>query len=281
MGSAVAALALGVGCQQVAPPHRPAGSETLRGVAGAALLPLVQKASSDLRVRNPQLLTEVSEGRSNVAIRKVVDGEADIAFTSRPVRAADVELAAEKHAQLHMIVIAAEAVALIVHSDNPIDDISVDMLRKVFFTGEIRDWSQLTQGKKSGPIHVLAVNPKTSGTGDLFVTTIAGEAKPEYVSDAVLVDYSDATVARVAADPDAISFSGMGNVNASLKALTIDRVPPNEQAILDTSYVLNRKLYAVTRGPAKGSRREFIKFLLSDAGQHLARASGMTPIALD
>jgi phosphate transport system substrate-binding protein len=125
------------------------------------------------------------------------------------------------------------------------------------------------------------VNPKTSGTGDLFVTAIAGDEKPQYLAGAAIADYSDDTVARVAADPDAISFSGMGNVVAAVKAVTINAVAATEKTILDTSYVLNRKLFVITEGTPKKGGREFIKFLLGDRGQRMARAGGITPIVLD
>lgn len=279
--SFIASLLVCAGCQQFTPPAAKTSSAPLKAIAGAAVLPLIQHADKEFHAQNPQLRSEVSEGRSSVAIPKVLSGEASVAFTSRPLRAADLNQPSANHKQLHMVVIAAEAVALVVHPDNPVRDISADQLRKVFFTGEIHDWSQLTDGQKTGPIHVIAVNPKTSGTGELFVTTIAGDDKLHYIPGALSVDYSDVTVAKVAADSDAISFSGMGNVGASVKALTINGVAPTEKAILDTSYVLNRKLFAITAGPPAGASREFIKFLLSDAGQHVARAAGATPIALD
>ena len=53
---------------------------------------------------------------------------------------------------------------------------------------------------------MIAVNPKTSGTGELFVSSIAGDGKPAYVAGARIVDFSDDTVAQVAADPDAVSY---------------------------------------------------------------------------
>jgi phosphate transport system substrate-binding protein len=268
-------------CQPLAPPTRRTSAEPLKGIAGAALLPMIQKADKEFHNTHPEIRTEISEGRSNVAIQKLLTGEAGLAFTSRPLRASDLEQASAQHKQLHMVVIAAEAVALIVHPQNPVRNMSVDELRKVFFSGEIRDWEQLTNGQLHGPIKVIAVNPKTSGTGELFVSTISGDDKPKYVAGADLVDYSDVTVAKVAADPAAISFSGMGNVDASVHALTINSIAPTEKAILDTSYVLNRKLFAISPGLPKGSGRDFIKFLLSDAGQHVARASGATPIALE
>jgi phosphate transport system substrate-binding protein len=274
-------LGLCGGCQRLTPQSEPGrAARVLKSAAGPALLPFVQSAAQGFRVQRPEIETQLQEARSSVAIQRLIDGELELAFTSRPVRGKDLEQAGAKGKQLHMVVIAAEAVAVIVHPDNPVRDLSIRQLKEIFFTGSLPDWSLVTDGQKRGPIKVFAVNPKTSGTGELFVSTITGDDS-SYVPQAVMVDYSDDTIAKVAADLDAISFSGMGNVDHTVKAITIDGITPTEKAILDTSYVLNRKLFAITDGAPKGSGRDFIKFLLSETGQRFARATGVTPVVLE
>jgi phosphate transport system substrate-binding protein len=270
------------GCAARTPAAEQAVSpKPVRSAAGAALLPLAEAAAKVIGEHEPGLTLAVEEARSSAALQKLMKNEVDLAFLARPVRAAEVDESEKLKRRLHMAVIAAEAVAVVVHPGNPLRDISQAQLEGVFFSGAIRDWSELTHGQKQGPIHVIAVNPKTSGTGELFVSSIAGDAKPRYVEGARIVDFSDDTVAQVADDPDAISFSGMGNVDATVANLTINGIAPTEKSILDTSYILNRKLYVVSAGLPRGQSRELVKFLLSDAGQRLARQSGVTPIALD
>jgi phosphate transport system substrate-binding protein len=273
-------LALLGSCSAPQPQHAVSGTR-VRGAAGAALMPYAQAAAHALAALEPALALELTEARSNAALQKLSKTEVDLAFTARPVRAAEYEEAQRAGRQLHMAVIAAEAVAVVVHPDNPLRNITQTQLHAIFFSGAIADWAQLSEGRKQGTIHVIAVNPKTSGTGELFVSTVAGDAKPSYVAGARILDFSDDTVAQVAGDPDAISFSGMGNVDASVANLTLDGVAPTEKAILDTSYLLSRKLFVVSAGLPRGASREVVKYLLSDPGQRLARASGVTPIALD
>lgn len=274
-------LWLAVGCKPGASVEPPSVTTKLRGAGGATLLPFVQGATQPFRAEHPEVNTEIVEARSSAAIKKVTDADADVAFSSRGVRPSDLEEASKKGRELHMVVIGAEAVAVIVHPDSPLRDVTTETLRGIFFTGTVRDWSALTGGQKTGAIKVYAVDPKTSGTGELFVSNIAGDDKPQYVAHAVRVPYSDGSIAHVAADVDAISFTGMGNVNATVKRVTINGIAPVEKTILDTSYVLNRKLFAITEGPPRGSAREFIKFLLSEAGQSVARSKGITPIVLE
>lgn len=253
----------------------------LRGAGGAAMLPMIDGAAKAFSGAHPKVLAEITEARSSAATLKLLSGAIEFAFMSRPVRAVDFEDGHRKGKELHMVVVAAEAVAVIVHPSNPIKNATAEQLRGIFFAGSVGDWSSLTGGVKRGPIKVVAVNPKTSGTGELFASTLTGGDGSHYLPVAVLVDFSDETVARVAADPDAISFTGMGSANGTVRVIHINGVAPIEKNILDTSYVLNRKLFVVTDGLPKGTTREFVKFLLSEAGQRVAREKGFTPIVLD
>jgi phosphate transport system substrate-binding protein len=245
------------------------------------MLPFIEGAAAEFKTAHEGTEPAISEARSGAAVQKLVAREVDFAFMARPVRASEVEDGKKKGIDLHMVAIAAEAVGVIVHPSNPMRNVSSERLREVFFSGKTTDWASLTTGAKVGKIHVFAVNPKTSGTGELFAAMVTGSEKTEYVKGASLVDFSDATVAKVAADPDAISFTGVGNVDASVIATTLDGIAPTEKNILDTSYLLNRKLFVLTGQFEKGATREFVKYLLSDPGQRGARAKGFTPILLD
>ncbi|HEY6876558.1 MAG TPA: substrate-binding domain-containing protein [Polyangiales bacterium] len=253
----------------------------MRSASGAALLGFVRAAVAEMpREVVPNGVT-VEEARSSAAIKRLIEKELDLAFLSRPVRTTEVADARRAGRDLHMVVVAAEAVAVVVHPHNPLREIGREQLRKVFFTGEVSDWAELTDGQKRGPIHVFAVNPKTSGTGELFVSAISGEASTPYTKAATIVDYSDDTAKQVAADSEAISFTGMNKVDETMASLRIDSVEATEKTILDTSYILNRKLFAVTAGRPSGAPREVVKFMLSERGQQLARSAQVTPIALE
>lgn len=268
-----------LGCQQPHPgPSAPAGP--VRAAAARALLGFVKDAAAMLQLRQHVPEPRIEEARSAVAIHKLLDGKVDMAFTSRPLRASELSDAARSNRSLHMVVVGAEALVVIVHPTNPLRDVSTEQLREVFYSGRIADWADLTGGAKSGPIHVVAVSPK-SGTGELFSSSIVSDDKQRFVPNARLVEFSDAAVPAVASDPEAISFTGSGDVTQRVRVLSLNHVAPTPKSVLDTSYALNRKLFAISDGPLSGPRRDFVRFLLSEAGQQLARESGVTPITLD
>ena len=274
------AFTLVLACQSTVQPER-VRTGPLRVAVGMALMPFVKAAAAMMHPQQRVIEPKIEEARSNVAIHKLIEGKVGVAFTSRAVRATELSEGAKKARALHMTVVGAEALAVIVHPDNPLRDVSSEQLRAIFFSGELADWGALTAGQKTGPIHVLAVNPKTSSTGELFAATIAGDEKVPYLASAKLAEYSDATVFGVAGDPDAISFTGVGNVTKRVRVLSLNGAAPSARAVLDNSYVLNRKLFAISDGPPRGRAREFVRYLLSETGQHIAEEYGVTPITLD
>lgn len=278
--ASVLALTMVLACQSSAQPKK-TNAGPLRVAVGTALLPFVKAAAAMMHPKQKVIDPKIEEARSTIAIHKLIEGQVGMAFTSRAVRAGELSEGAKKARALHMTVVGAEALAVIVHPDNPLRDISSDQLRAIFFSGEVGDWSALTAGQKTGPIHVLAVNPKTSGTGELFAATVAGNDKAPYLSSAKLAEYSDSTVFAVAADPEAISFTGVGNVTKRVRVLSLNGTAPTARAVLNNSYALNRKLFAISDGPPRGKARDFVRYLLSETGQHIAEEYGVTPITLD
>ena len=168
-----------------------AGPDTLRiqgsNTLGAALLPalvrglLEARGLQDIQTFTPapgeQLITAhepngsplrfaIAAHGSSTGFDGLLSGQADLAASSRPisdperVRLAplgDLTSFAAEH------VIAIDGVAVIVHPDNPLRQLTTQQLAQVF-SGEIDDWRVL--GGR-GPIHVLARDDR-SGTWETF-----------------------------------------------------------------------------------------------------------------
>jgi ABC-type phosphate transport system substrate-binding protein len=126
-------------CAESAPIATVAPSGSIHAAAGAALLPFVRSAALEFHQQQPGLEVTVGEARSTQAIQELIDAKLELAFTSRPVRASEIAEAEKQARRLHMVVIAAEALAVVVHFSNPVRDISTAQLRAVFFSGTIRD----------------------------------------------------------------------------------------------------------------------------------------------
>jgi phosphate transport system substrate-binding protein len=254
----------------------------IRGDGSASLYPLVRVAAAAFNASHPSTRVDVVESGSGTGIERFVTTN-DIQFVnaSRAVKEDEVERGLSNGKLLHMTVVAAEGLVVIVHPSNPVKGVSVAQLKAIYFTGEIASWSSFDRSG-SGVIHPVGVDPKKSGTGDFFVEHVGGK-NAKYVPTVKVVAQSDEGPAVVASDPTAVSFCSQSvarKAGPAVRVLEVGGIVPSERSVLDTSYPLSRKLFVVTDGPARGATGEFVKFLLGEESQRLARAKGYTPIAL-
>ena len=95
---------------------------------------------------------------SGSGIKAVQEGRCDIGLSSRELKAE------EKEAGLSGTVLAYDGIAIIVHPENPVSDLSLETIAKIY-TGEITNWSEL--GGSDADI-VLIGREAGSGTRDGF-----------------------------------------------------------------------------------------------------------------
>jgi phosphate transport system substrate-binding protein len=83
----------------------------------------------------------------------------------------------------------------------------------------------------------------------------------------------------VATTKGAIGYVGLGYLDAEVKAVKIGNVAPSTATVLDGSYPIARSLYMITDGQPTGLAEDFIKFVLSAAGQQIVEDEGFIPLA--
>lgn len=156
-----------------------------------------------------------------------------------------------------------DAIAVIVHKDNPLANLSAAQLKDIF-TGAVTDWAAL--GGTPGKIRPLIVK-KGSATRKVFAATVLGESAyggAEVVTpDARIVN----TVARDINAIGQISFAFITG-NTSVKALAVDGQPAS---VDNPAYPITRPLYLVTQGSPNGETKAFIDWALSSAGQAVVK----------
>ncbi len=156
-----------------------------------------------------------------------------------------------------------DAIAVIVHADNPVSGLTSAHLKGIF-SGSIKNWSEV--GGPDKPISALIVK-KGSATRKVFREVVMNGA--DY-SGARVVTPDAKIVTSVARDPGAIgqiSFAFIGGRN-DVKALSVDGQAAN---VSNSSYPITRPLYITTKGAPAGPVREFISWALSGAGQSVVK----------
>ncbi len=248
----------------------------------SALYPFVAGAADAFRAAHPDVAFDVKHSGSGAGIKRFIErGDVDLVNSSRPVKTPELDAAERLHRNIHTTAVAAEAVAIVVHEESALDDISRDDLRAVFFSGAKREWESIPGSGRRGPITVVAIDPKVSGTGDMFAEFIGGHGRPAFVAGARVVP-DNPFVPPEMTSPNVIGFCSQVVLRGTrLRAIKVDGVRPSERSILDTSYPLNRRLFVLTDGPPRGLVADFILFMLSAPGQHIARSGGLTPLTLE
>jgi phosphate transport system substrate-binding protein len=216
---------------------------------------------------------EVSGGGSSVGVASLIDGTTDIADHSRPIKHSEYEKAVENGVFPFSFQIANDAVAVVVHPSNPVNDLSLQQLKKIY-TGEITNWNEV--GGKDLEITMVS-RDSSSGTFETWEELVMDK---EPVSSGALFTSSNADVASlVSSNPNAIGYVGLAYVTPMLKAITVEGKEATLSSAINYTYPIARPLFMSTNGfPAPGPVLDVILFVLSDAGQRLVEEVGYAPI---
>lgn len=204
---------------------------------------------------------------SGSGITAVSEGRCDIGLSSRALKDE------EKAGGLIETVLAYDGIAIIVNNDNPVTNISLEDLTKVY-TGEITNWKDL--GGNDGEI-VLIGREAGSGTRDGFETITNTKDNCKYRQE--LTSTGD-VITTVSTNPDAIGYASLASVKDSVIALTVDGVSPTEATIKDSSYPIQRPFVLVTKSGAALSEtaQSFFDFATSADASEVIAAAGCVPV---
>ena len=250
------------------------GSDTIGGALGPDL------AHEFVTAGHANVEVAVEALGSATAFVGLFDGSADIGASSRPVNDKELEEARRLGVQLEELVIGYDGIAVVVHPSNSLSQLTVEQTARLF-TGEIGNWKEL--GGPDLPVHIYS-RPSYSGTHSFFKEKVVrrGNAKgpEEFAPATVWVEESGEVVKRVAADPGAISYIGMGWVDAGVRAVALSpgaghvAIAASAETVRDGSYPVYRPLLMYTRGAPRGAVASFLRFVLSPAGQALVEKHG-------
>ena len=236
------------------------------------------------------------------AAKALTAGNIDIAFVSRELKPTDVASFQAKYAYAPTSVPVSggswrqygflDAVAFIVNPVNPMRQLNLAQLDAVFSGSHLRGdrpamtWGDLgaTGEWASRPVHVYAIKPWNGFEEFVRQRVLNADGRRGEWRAGIHVDPTVFPLAqRVAADPDAIGYTGLAFVDAPVKVLAVgegaNAVSPSYTAVALAQYPLSRLVYAnVNRRPGKALPpvvREFLRFILSREGQEAVRQEGI------
>lgn len=237
-------------------------------------LNLVQMMAEAYMKEHPDVSISVLGGGSGVGISALINGDADIANSSRPMKPEELEMARSRGVEPVEFVLGFDAISIIVNPQNPISQISLQDLGRLY-RGEVGSWEEL--GGPQLPV-VLYGRQSNSGTYVYFMEHVL---QGEYSQDMRRMNGNAQIVEAVAQDPAGIGYVGLGYVlredgsfDPRVKVLQVEGKLPT-----DSDYPIRRLLYQYTNGKPQGLVRDFIQFELSPKGQEMVRKVGFFPVA--
>lgn len=111
------------------------GAEGKVVVAGSSsVTPVMEKLAEAYKKVNSKVTVEVQQSDSSTGVKYAQEGTCDIGMASRELKSEETGVTG--------VVIAQDAIAIIVNKDNETDDLTVEQIKGIY-TGEITSWDDL------------------------------------------------------------------------------------------------------------------------------------------
>ncbi|MCS6837000.1 MAG: substrate-binding domain-containing protein [Anaerolineae bacterium] len=157
--------------------------------------------------------------------------------------------------------LAQDGLVLVVHPQNPLNDLSLDDARRLY-QGYIRRWQELG----GRPVDVRLLSREEGSAARLtFEARLLGTRRLS--ANAQLVSSLDNLRRVIQDDEGAIGYLLYSQLSAGLKPLALDGVLPSQASISSGAYPLTLTVYIVGRGEPEGELRQFLGWVQSAAGQ--------------
>lgn len=244
-----------------------AGVEGTVTIAGStSVQPLSEELAAVFMDQNPEARVEVAGGGSGAGVTAAQENAADFGAASREIK--------EDETGIIDTVIAIDGIAVIVNPDNPVADVALEDITKIF-SGEITNWSEV--GGEDADIVVVS-REDGSGTRDAFTEIVLGDA--ELVETALIQNSTGAVAETVSNDINAIGYISVGSLNDSVKGLAVDGAEPTAEDIKSGAYPVSRPFNYVHNEsePLSDVAQAFLDFILSEEGQKIVEEQGFISV---
>ncbi len=265
-------------------------------VAGSEMMKaLSHRWEGKLREFYPGLAIQIHGIGSETGPPALLEGKAQIAAMSRQLTKKEIEDFTKRFGyEPTEVPVAADALSVFVHRDNPISGMTLPELDAVFckeHRGGLNEdrisWSQFgLPGEWSAASIALIGRNKVSGTATFFREQVCGNGD---FRDTMKTEAGSASVVMgVKKDRYAVGFSGIGYRTSSVRPIPLAAakgkpfIEPTFETVTDGAYPLRRHLFLyVNKSPKEAmppAVTEFVKFAVSFEGQQAVIQEGFFPL---
>ena len=236
--------------------------------------PLAKAFATYYMSKNPGVNVTVSESGSGNGAKSLVNSACDIANMSRFMKDTEFKDALANGVMPVATVVALDGVAIIVHPSNPVKNLTLDQVRDIY-SGKVTNWKDV-----GGPDLQIVMSGRetSSGTYEVFGEKVMRGEK--IAASAETVGSNGAMRQKVQSTQAGIGYVGLGFVDETVKAVTVNGIEATRATVLSGKYPIARPLFMFTNGyPEMGSNTySFINLYLSRDGQAIVEQVGYIPV---
>ncbi len=270
-------------------------SGNLSSVGSDTLANLMTLWAEAYKKEYPNVNIQIQAAGSSTAPPALTEGTANLGPMSRKMKDVELQAFEQKYGyKPTAIPVAVDALAVFVHKDNPIKGLTMEQVDAVFSStrlcggkADVKTWGDLgvTGDLANKPVQLFGRN-SVSGTYGYFKeeALCKGDFKPNVNEQ----PGSASVVQSISSSLNGIGYSGIGYKTASVKTVPLAKkgsteyIEDNEENALNGKYPLSRFLYVyVNKAPNKPLaplEAEFVKLVLSQAGQQVVVKDGYIPL---
>jgi phosphate transport system substrate-binding protein len=236
-----------------------------------------QKWAEVYMQKNPGTTIQVTGGGSGVGIAALINGSTDIANSSRPMKAAELDKLKQRYNTLGIeIPCAKDGITVYLNKANPVSELTVRQIGDIF-AGKITNWKQV-----GGPDAGIKLYGRESSSGT-FVYFKDNVVKGDYAPSCQTLPGTAAIVNAVKKDKYSVGYGGAAYAEGvkDCKVKKDDKSPayaPTAETIKNRTYPISRYLYMYLKSRPTGETKKFIDWILSPEGQNLIASVGYFPV---
>lgn len=233
---------------------------------------------------HPEIRIAVTGGGSGTGIAALINGTVDIANASRSIKEEEIEEARANGVEPVEHVVARDAIAVVVHPDNPVDALTLQQISDIY-SGKINNWREV--GGEDRPIVRLS-RETNSGTHVYFLEAVVRLGQKDnrtlFSPDTLLLPSSEGISAEVRQNPNAIGYDGLGYVTEDMKIIAVGVSSdgpfwlPSVETVNRGVYPIARSLYMYTAGEPRGAVLEYLTWILEPEAQEIVQRLGFVPV---
>jgi phosphate transport system substrate-binding protein len=235
----------------------------------------------------PEVAISVTGGGTGTGLAALANGTVDIASASRAIKPEEEAELERAGFDPQEFIIARDAIAVIVHPDNPVSQLTLEQVSAIF-RGEINNWSEVGGEDR---IIVRVSRETNSGTHVYFLEEVIRLGNRDdrriFSPTTLLLPSSEGIIAEVSDNPNAFGYDGLGYITPHVKVVSIsplgtdDYIFPSLETVNDGTYPISRDLFMYTRDIPTGVVLDYLTWLRSPEAQAIVTELGFVPYIED